>query len=201
MFTGLIEKTAKFIEKKNGFLKIENPFGSEVTKGDSIAVNGVCLTVDSLDKEKLIFSVSNETLSRTNLGLLKTLSVVNLERALKLSDRLGGHFVTGHVDSLGELEKNSIDGNSRIMKFTYPNSSFTVEKGSIAVNGISLTCYDIRNGSFRVSVIAHTFENTNLKFMRVRDKVNLEFDLLAKYSKNTAKVSNITKDFLKENGF
>ncbi|GAB4028569.1 MAG: riboflavin synthase [Elusimicrobiota bacterium] len=201
MFTGLIEKISKIRDRSLISLTIDNVFEEgSIKTGDSLAVNGVCLTVSSFSEKSLIFEVSPETFSRTNLKLIPLESFVNLERALKLGERLGGHFVSGHVDASARLKSVSRQGDFRLMRFTCHQSPFLVEKGSVAVNGVSLTCYSISSGSFLVSVIGHTLKSTNLQYLNAGDNVNIEFDILAKYALG-GKKNHINTEFLKENGF
>lgn len=201
MFTGLIEKISKIRARTLSSLSVDNVFeDGSIRTGDSVAVNGVCLTVSRFNAKTLIFEVSPETFSRTNLKFIPLGSFVNLERALKADARLGGHFVSGHVDAAGILESVSSQGDFRLMRFRGPESPFLIEKGSVAVNGVSLTSYNISCGSFLVSVINHTLKSTNLQYLNAGDRVNIEFDLLAKYALS-GKKSRIDKEFLKENGF
>ncbi len=203
MFTGIIERTAKIKSVSKAFLSVENVFNKkELETGESIAVNGVCLTLSSFDDKIISFDTSPETVKKTAFKFYPPGCIVNLERALRPSDRLGGHFVTGHIDGTGKVLKIEKKGYSHILRLkTFPNE-FIAEKGSVAVNGISLTCYDIKDSSFEVSIIPHTWESTNLKFLKEGDTVNIELDILAKYARNKiSKESPITLKFLKENGY
>lgn len=188
MFTGLVEEVGEVKEikrrEKGALLTVKCRTVLEGTKiGDSIAVNGVCLTVTEVTKGSLSFFVSNETLKRSNLGGLHQKEVVNLERALKVGDRLGGHIVQGHVDTVTKITGIKREGESFIFSFKLPKeySHLIVEKGSVAIDGISLTVASLNSDSFSVAVIPHTYENTNLKWKRVGNRVNLEFDLIGKY--------------------
>lgn len=188
MFTGLVEEVGKVREikksSKGAKLKVECKSVLEGTKiGDSIAVNGVCLTVVELGENYLSFDISYETLRRSSLSLIKPGSPVNLERALKLGDRLGGHILQGHVDTTTKITAIKREGEGYIFTFKLPKAytHLVVEKGSIGIDGISLTIADIFPDSFTVAVIPHTFEKTNLKFKKPGDAVNLEFDIIGKY--------------------
>ena len=151
--------------------------------GDSISINGCCLTVVAIDREKLEFEAGEETLSRTNLGELTVGSDVNLERSLAVGDRLGGHHVTGHIDAVGKLAERRDDASWAHLRFSMPArlASQVVAKGSIAVDGISLTVVEAEGDSFTVALIPHTLDVTTLGRRSVGDRVNLETDILAKY--------------------
>ena len=188
MFTGLVEEVGKVVElrkrSKGAVLKIGCSRVVDGTKvGDSVAVNGVCLTVVEIGGNYLEFFVSSETLQRSNLGRLATGEPVNLERALKLGDRLGGHIVQGHVDAVTKVVGIKREGEGYRFLFKLPQAfvHLVVEKGSIAVDGISLTVASLEPETFSVAVIPHTYENTNLKWKRAGSTVNLEFDLIGKY--------------------
>ena len=188
MFTGLIEEigTVRSIRTGHGRaeLRLVAPYCALGTRiGDSIAVNGCCLTVTSIQEEELSFDLLEETISRTNLGTLKRGSAVNLERPLAAGSRLGGHFVQGHIDRTAPIisfDKRDADRRLEV-GLAGEEARYIAEKGSIAVNGISLTIAEINNGSFTVWIIPHTFRSTNLKAAKPGELVNLEFDLLAKY--------------------
>jgi riboflavin synthase len=188
MFTGLIEEVGTVRSMRTGLgraeLRLAAPHAAPGTRvGDSIAVNGCCLTVISVQDEELSFDLLEETISRTNLGTLKRGSAVNLERPLAAGSRLGGHFVQGHVDCaapITSLDKKASDWRLEI-RLPAQNVRYVVEKGSIVVNGISLTVAEVNNESFTAWIIPHTFRSTNLKMAQPGDMVNLEFDLLAKY--------------------
>ena len=151
--------------------------------GESVAVNGVCLTVTALAPSSFDADVSSETLRRSTLGELRSGSAVNLERALRPNDRLGGHFVLGHVDGTVRLVKNATEGEFRVLRFetAAPLLRYVVEKGSVALDGISLTVSSLDAGGFSVAVIPHTLEHTNLPSRRPGDRINLEADILGKY--------------------
>ena len=189
MFTGLVAATARVVQRRSspggGVLSVERPaVCADAALGESIAVSGVCLTVvPPLEAKVLTFDVSSETLARTTLGGLETGARVNLERALRPPDRLGGHVVAGHVDGTAEVLSVDRAGDSWTFTFALPAdlARYAVEKGSIAIDGISLTIASLRAGSFDVAVIPHTFAQTTLCDRRAGDRVNLEVDVLGKY--------------------
>lgn len=188
MFTGLIEDVGKIaalrIENHAAVLTVETklPLG-EMSRGASIAVNGACLTVVKKTAKAFIVDVSPETLKRTSLRELAVGSAVNLERPMRLADPLGGHLVTGHVDGLAKILAMSTDGEFTIIRFAVPAlmTPLLVRKGSVAIDGISLTVNDCRRGRFSVAIIPYTLQHTNLRARRVGDKVNVETDLIGKY--------------------
>jgi riboflavin synthase len=188
MFTGLIEEVGSVLEihatDLGTRLQIVAPrLAEKVQIGDSIAVNGCCLTVATHGAEQLAFDLLTETLDRTNLRTLRQQSRVNLERALAADGRLGGHFVQGHVDCAARivaLEKNGADHRLEV-ELPADFAQYIAHKGSIAVNGISLTVAEVSEASFAVWIIPHTRSQTNLDTARAADLVNLEFDLIAKY--------------------
>ena len=186
MFTGIVEEIAEVtvIEKEdaNTHFYLKSNFLSELKIDQSIAHNGTCLTVTKLNEDSYSVTAIEETLQRTNLGTLKVGDKVNLERCMRLSDRLDGHLVQGHVDQVGKLTKIEDQDGSYKLYFEYNQKEFvTVEKGSICVNGISLTVVDSEPGMFSVAIIPYTWDNTNLSLLKVGDLVNLEFDILGKY--------------------
>lgn len=191
MFTGIITHTAKLESAKQGVfvVTVEPEFVSKTKIGDSISVNGVCLTVEKKNKNKIFFSVIPETLKRTNLGGLKTGSVLNLEMSLTLQILMSGHMVQGHVDGVGKIKKIKKEGNGHEVEIEAEPSvlEFLVEKGSVAINGISLTIAKLNKKSFVVAMIPHTWKKTNLKDMDVGDKINIEIDIVAKYIKKFLK--------------
>lgn len=189
MFTGIIEEkgVAQNIRKQAGMLKIfilADKILDNIKVGDSIAVNGACLTLSGIKEKILEFDVMKETLQVTNLLSLKKKDIVNLERALKVGDRVGGHFVTGHVDCLGILRRKITEQKNITLEISFPSQfmRYIIKKGSVSIEGISLTISDQKSGSFRVSVIPHTWEMTNLTHRKVGDKLNIEFDILLKRS-------------------
>lgn len=190
MFTGIIEELGivKNITKKGNVtvLSIKADKIIEGLKiGDSIAVNGVCLTAVNIDKGILSFELLSETVNITNLGKLRIGEKVNLERALKVGDRLSGHFVTGHIDCLGVIRNKTFFSGNLCFEIAVPAEflKFLVSKGSVAVDGISLTIAAKKDSGFCVYLIPHTIKNATLGFKGASDKVNIEFDILAKYAK------------------
>ena len=188
MFTGLVEETGTLAAldrlSAGARLTVRAPLaGSDARPGDSIAINGCCLTVVTHDGEMLGFDLLAETLSRTNLGDLSVGSAVNLERALAATARLGGHFVQGHIDCTAEVLALEPHGADHRIEIALPSefAHLVAFKGSIAVDGISLTVAEVRAASFIVWIIPHTLAQTNLRTRRAGDRVNLECDLLAKY--------------------
>jgi riboflavin synthase len=209
MFTGLVEVTGTVISVRNtgnGIrLSIKPPTDFEVQLGDSISVNGVCLTVTKHNGD-ISFDVSPETLRSTNLGTLKTGDRVNLERALRLSDRLGGHIVTGHIDGTGSIREKKQAGEYTFYTFESPPEilKYIVKKGSVAVDGISLTVVEVDNRSFSVAIIPHTLAATNIGDKNVGDMVNLEVDIIGKYVEkflNRTDSDSTLMTLLKEKGF
>ena len=187
MFTGLIETTGEIAEVKpttSGFrLRVTTALASEMTAGESVAVSGVCLTVVSADPEGFHADVSAETVRVSSFGTLRRGALVNLERPLRADARLGGHFVQGHVDATGTIEELRAEGDSYWLTVRYPSAlaSFIVRKGSIAVNGISLTVAGLGDKLFDVQIIPFTWNETNLRVAKRADVVNLECDILGKY--------------------
>lgn len=188
MFTGLVESlgTVRNVASDGAgtLLTIDDPLiAQEAPLGASIAINGVCLTVVAADARSLSFQAGPETLKLTNLGELRAGARVNLERSLKFGDRLGGHIVQGHVDGVGRIEKRERLGEWEYVWFTCPGtlSKQMIRKGSITVDGVSLTLVDVEDGRFSVALIPHTMAVTTLGFKQPGDSVNLETDLFAKY--------------------
>ena len=209
MFTGLIETTGEVKELNLSNLGARLSFScafpdmDTVKIGDSVSVNGVCLTVIAINKNVLTVDIMKETLKLTNLQNLKTGNIVNVERAMKVNSRLDGHLVSGHTDTTAKVENITNDGFAKRVKFAC-NNDLIIMKGSICVNGVSLTVSNITSSGFEVSLIPTTIENTNLKNLKSGDIVNIEYDLIGKYVKKFLKgdkTSSITEDFLKENGF
>lgn len=188
MFTGIIQFTGSIkstVDRPLSTLVIKCQVNGRSLKiGESVAVNGCCLTVVAKKGKALTFDLSAETLKKTNLGSLKKNDVVNLERALRVGDRLSGHFVLGHVDGVGRIVAINKKRGSVEMAFTYPKTmrSWLIDKGSVAVDGISLTCMLRGASRFKVVVIPHTWRVTNLAQKKVGDLVNLEGDVLGKYA-------------------
>jgi riboflavin synthase len=189
MFTGIIEEVGEVIEidDGDGFRTIHvkgRVICDDIRIGASIAVNGVCLTARSIAARSFSAEMSRETLDRTSLGSLKQGALVNLERPMRADDRFGGHIVQGHVDGVGRIHRFDREGDAWNLEIEYPEfaSRYLVEKGSVAVDGISLTVAVLKGSTiFSVAIIPHTFQNTNLKSARPGDAVNLEVDILAKY--------------------
>lgn len=187
MFTGLVEALGMvvFLEEKGeqARLCIALPFSSELALGDSLAVNGCCLTVAEISGADIAFDVLAQTLRVTSLGKLAAGSVVNLERALRVGDRLGGHFVQGHVDGTGVILSLKEDGQDHVVEVSLPAEihRLCVGKGSIAIDGISLTIADLKSESAVFWITPHTFSHTNLRDAKAGDTVNLEADMLAKH--------------------
>jgi riboflavin synthase len=187
VFTGLVEEVGRVVSLEAGEtfrLKVSAKRilgGTGI--GDSVSVNGVCLTVNELDGASLTFHAMPETLRRTALGALAERSFVNLERAMTLERRFGGHIVQGHVDGVGEVLAVYPEGDAQIWEFEAPAGvlRYTVEKGSVCVDGISLTVVALRDASFTASILPQTRANTNLRELRVGDRVNLEADVVGKY--------------------
>ena len=187
MFTGLVEGTGRVVSLKKGDMARIGIFAgrlAEDTKlGDSVSVNGVCLTVNEREDDTLVFCAMPETLRRTALGELKEGSIVNLERAMTPQTRFGGHIVQGHVDGVGEVRAVWPEGGAELWEFTAPEAvlKYAVEKGSVCVDGISLTLVSVKESSFIVSILPQTKEATNLRNLMPGDRVNLEADIIAKY--------------------
>lgn len=184
MFTGIVEEVGRVARLASNSLTIHaHKVMDGLRLGDSIAVNGACLTVVALNEGTFSVDLAPETLRRTSLGTLMSMSPVNLERPLAVTDRLGGHIVQGHVDATGRITSRKPEGDCVILRVSSPQRlmPYIVEKGFVAVDGISLTVVKRGASSFTLSVIPYTLENTNLKEKPVGDRVNLEVDILAKY--------------------
>ena len=214
MFTGIIQATGKLKKENNSYLIqiCDNLF--DINIGDSIAVDGICLTVKQYFKESFSVDISEETMQKTSLGSKSVFnSIVNLEPALRISDRLGGHIVSGHIDGLGEVVEIEKLSKSWLLSLRWKDKKFSkyiVEKGSICVNGISLTIAEQKNNGeiFKIAVIPHTWNNTNLKLLSKGQEVNLEADALIKYVEKLLLSSNkqspnekINIHWLQENGW
>jgi riboflavin synthase len=206
MFTGIIEEVGIVRETSRDSLTFEAGKVLEETKeGDSVAVNGICLTVVSLQNRGFSVNVMPETLRCTNLGTLRYSDGVNLERALVLGGRLGGHLVLGHIDDTGEVIDVTSEETANIMRILAPAKlmPYMVNKGFIAVDGVSLTIMSLDHSSFAVSLVSYTMENTTLGKKRRGDIVNLEVDILAKYVENLQEQrrQSLSFEFLREYGF
>jgi len=195
MFTGIIESIGQItmLNNKHGDfeikIKYKNTSFSNVSLGDSISVNGVCLTVKKFDKKFLYFDVSNETISR--ISELKLDDPVNLETSLKFNSKISGHFVFGHIDGIAKLTKNERKNRSEEWTLRPPKKlmRYISEKGSISINGVSLTVNSVQEKSFKINLIPYTIENTALKFIDIGSKVNIEVDMLARYVETILKKS------------
>lgn len=187
MFTGIIESLGRVAEAaehgSNKTFWIESPLSSSFKVDQSIAHDGVCLTVEEVLANRHRVTAIAETLNKTALQQWKTGKVVNLEQSLLPSNRLDGHFVQGHVDATGVLKKLKDKNGSYELTFRFPKkfASLVIEKGSITVNGTSLTLFDVKKASFKVAIIPYTWQHTNLQFLKEGDEANLEFDMLGKY--------------------
>ena len=188
MFTGIIEAFAKVNaltkEGDNLHIKLESKLAGTLKIDQSVAHNGVCLTVVDCDTTHYIVTAIQETLDKTNLGLLQVGDLINIERAMQMGDRLDGHIVQGHVDQTAQcIAAETLDG-SWTYTFEYDSKpeNITIEKGSITVNGVSLTVVNSKDNQFSVAIIPYTYENTNVKKLQVGKIVNLEFDLIGRYS-------------------
>lgn len=195
MFTGIIETVGEIEqlskEDENLHIKIKSSIAPELRIDQSVSHNGVCLTVVEISDNSYTVTAIKETLDKSNLKELKEGSLVNLERAMKLGDRLDGHIVQGHVDGTAICTNIEEAGGSWVFSFEYDNAEFsTVEKGSITVNGVSLTVVNSRKKAFSVAIIPYTYENTNFQEIKIGSEVNLEFDIIGKY------VANLMKPYL-----
>jgi riboflavin synthase len=206
MFTGIVEEVGRVVSASAGSLTVAaDGVLEDMQKGDSMAVNGVCLTVTAFDSKSFSVDVMPETLDKTNLGLLRPGDGVNLERPLAANGRLGGHFVQGHIDDRARISAVSRSGEALLLRFDTPTRlmPYIVEKGFIAVDGVSLTVGARDDNSFQVSIVGYTRQNTTLGNRGVGDAVNLEVDIIAKYVEqlNKPHSGGITIDFLQEHGF
>ena len=194
MFTGIIENTGEVMaivkDKSNLHITIKSDIASELKIDQSVAHNGVCLTVVKRNTSSYTVTAIDETISKSNFKSLKLNDKINLERAMKLGDRLDGHIVQGHVDQIGICKAIKNEDGSWVFTFEYDASTdnITIEKGSISVNGVSLTVINSKNNQFSVAIIPYTFENTNFGELKINDTVNLEFDVIGKY---VAKIATI----------
>ena len=188
MFTGLVESIGRVrsLDRRGDAarLTLETPLAAGLSLGESLAVNGCCLTVTSTDGDSACFDLLGETLARTNLGGLAPGARVNLERALRADGRFGGHFVQGHIDTTTEVLSAETKGEDLNLIITLPEAGarYLIEKGSIAVNGVSLTVASLGEDRFGLWIIPHTLQETNLGDLRAGSPVNLEYDMLAKYA-------------------
>jgi riboflavin synthase len=187
MFTGIIECTGNVIEcrkdKNNLHITVRSPISSELKPDQSVNHNGVCLTVVSIQDSSHTVTAVDETLQRSNLADLKTGDAVNLERAMPLNGRLDGHLVQGHVDETAECISIEDQNGSWLYTFGFKSSrqNLLIEKGSVCINGVSLTAFNVKEGRFSVAIIPYTYEHTNFSKLKSKDSVNIEFDVIGKY--------------------
>ena len=213
MFTGLTEEISEIKEYQEtsdgAVIKFKADFAKEVKPGDSICVNGACLTVVNIEGDILSFEISKETLKTTGHNFKKG-ALINLERAMRADSRFHGHIVSGHIDGIAQISKITKDGFSCNFEFEADNNitKYIVKKGSVAINGISLTVADIKDNKFNIEIIPHTIEKTTLKTAKVGDTVNIETDILSRYiekflflKNNDCENSKITMEMLKDNGY
>ena len=208
MFTGIIEAISPIISlnDKGGkrYLKLQRPPSFEnIKEGDSIACDGICLTVISLDKSSFEVELMAETLKKSTAASWKIGSKINLERALRVGDRLDGHWVQGHVDSVLTLKQIRTIDQTPYYYFNYPkeDAELLVPQGSICLNGVSLTLAELNPTSFAVALIGHTLQNSNLSLLSVGAKVNVEYDILGKYILRKQQLKPISEEWLHEQGF
>jgi riboflavin synthase len=198
MFTGLVEGVGDLVERKStsgGFrLRIASPLAPELAAGDSIAVNGVCLTVILAEENEIHADIGPETVRVTTLGALPRGSFVNLERPLRADSRFGGHFVQGHVDAIGHVEELRQDAEFHWLTVSFPPqlAPFIVHKGSIAIDGISLTVAGLGADRIDIMVVPYTMAHTNLGRVKIRDRVNIECDMVGKYVVRAAELAGLT---------
>ncbi len=212
MFTGLIEAVGNLSSLRSGgnqaVLELVAPLpADEIRIGDSVAVNGACLTVIDRQGDRFKFDISPETVARTTFAALQPGSRLNLERALRLGGRLDGHLVTGHIDCIGRLASRTVKGNAVLLGFSLPpeHARLLVEKGSVAIDGISLTVNSVSTGGFSVAIIPHTLAKTTLADLGVGMNVNIETDIIGKYVARLtaphAAGGGLTMETLLKNGF
>lgn len=217
MFTGIIQGTGRLLEKRSAggglAFRLEADFDlPDPVEGESIAVNGSCLTAYHIENRRFSVDISPESVSRTTLGSLMVGGLVNMERALKLSDRLGGHIVAGHVDCTAQVVEIKEVGDFTLYTFALSEdlSRYVIEKGSIAIDGVSLTVNSCENERFSVSIIPHTMQSTTWELLKKGSEVNIEVDLIGKYVEKLLMVqpealknkgTNINPGFLAEHGF
>ena len=198
MFTGLVEAVGELVERKptaGGFrVRIATALAAELSPGDSLAVNGVCLTVILAERGEAHFDVGPETVRVTTLGWLEPGAAVNLERPLRADSRLGGHFVQGHVDAVGHIEEVRVDADFHWVTVSFPRqlAPFVIHKGSVAVDGFSLTVAGLGVDRFDLMIVPFTMQHTNLGRAQVRDRVNLECDMVGKYVVRAAELAGLS---------
>jgi riboflavin synthase len=214
MFTGIIEDigTIEKVSPISGGISLtirSKKIIEDIAENDSVCIDGVCLTVTKFDKNSFLVDAVGATLEKTTFNKVKAGTLVNLERSLRLSDRLGGHLVQGHVNGIGIITEIKKLGENYLVKIVIPEEleRYLIKEGSIAINGISLTIAELNKSEISISVIPHTWQNTNLKDKKVNEKVNVEIDILAKYvekllaKNNNNPDKNITEGWLKELGY
>ncbi len=207
MFTGLVETVGTITSINHKEIVIRTSLADSLYIGDSVAVDGVCLTVTKKSKDSFCANISPETFSVTALGYKKKGNNVNLERAMLINSRLDGHLVYGHIDTVAKVSNILKTSEFYLFSFSVKPEfeKYLVKKGSVAVDGISLTIADVRNNVFDVAVIPHTFENTVLADLKYNDNVNIEFDIIVKYLEKRLSMyhnrSKVTLELLEENGF
>ncbi|MCJ7509076.1 MAG: riboflavin synthase [candidate division Zixibacteria bacterium] len=212
MFSGIIEETGqiKNLSRRGSPLAITVKASTvleDLKIGDSVNIDGACQTVVRVNKNEFAVEAVEETLKKTTFGNLKIGQLVNLERAVKASDRLGGHILTGHIDCKGKIDSIKDKNGSHIFEISLPQSNlkYLIEKGSIAVDGISLTIVEVKPKSLTVSVIPHTIKNTNFVFKKIGDEVNIELDIIGKYIEkmvhSKSPKSKITEEWLRKLGW
>jgi riboflavin synthase len=213
MFTGIIEHLGKLkqvsLQADSAVIVVDiGPLIDGVIPGDSVAINGACLTVTQIKGSEVYFDVSGETLSKTTIGKLAVSDHVNIERSLKIGDKLGGHFVTGHVDCVGVINKIESKTGQSTVWFSVSNeiTNSMIKKGSVAIDGISLTIVDLKENLFSVALIPFTLDATTLGSKKAGQKVNIETDMLGKWVKrilttNDNTTSGVTEEMLKAKGF
>lgn len=197
MFTGIIEAFGEVkdiaIEQSNYIFYIKSELSSHLKIDESVSHNGICLTVEDIKNDTYRVTAINETLQKTNAGTWKPGDFINLERSMKLNDRLDGHIVQGHVDDTGICicKKNKEGSVEFTFKFNKIFAPLIIEKGSICVNGVSLTAFNVTENNFTVAIIPYTFLHTNFHYLEINDSVNLEFDILGKYVARIVKISHL----------
>ena len=196
MFTGIIEQTGRVRDRKtdgtNVIFRIESPLATSLKIDQSVSHNGVCLTIEDVKENSYQVTAIDETLQKTNLGHWQRGTIVNLERCLQMNGRLDGHIVQGHVDTIAtcisSIEKNG--SREYIIKIDEKFSGLIIEKGSITVNGISLTIFDVADDHFTVAIIPYTWNHTNMQYLKEGDIVNIEFDMIGKYVNRFMQLKN-----------
>lgn len=185
MFTGIVEAMGKVVEvtsdKTNKHFRIESPISSELKVDQSVSHNGVCLTVTKVEGGNHWVTAIDETLQKSNLGTVQPSQHINLERCMKADGRFDGHIVQGHVDGTASCESITNQNGSYLIRFGVKGGGLIVEKGSICINGVSLTCFNVKPDSFEVAIIPYTWDHTTFGQLKAGDSVNLEFDIIGKY--------------------